>query len=236
MPPPPPSAMRPPAALVDHAALPVRLLVTDCPSDATLLDDYLPLLRSHRVSVLVRLCDPTAYNPAPLLAVGVRVVDSLSFEDGTVPPDAVVSGFRDLLDEVSAATAAAAATAAGDATGDDPRATVALHCVSGIGRAPVLAVVALVDAGLDALDAVELVRSVRRGALNRRQLEWATGRAPGGGLRPRKARAWRPKWGAVGGGGGGSSRASTASTATATSAASTSTPQKPSLLGLFKKR
>jgi len=47
----------------------------------------------------------------------------------------------------------------------------AQHC-SLARSAPVLVVIALVELGLDPLEAVEFVRKRRRGALNARQVNW----------------------------------------------------------------
>jgi protein tyrosine phosphatase type 4A len=58
---------------------------------------------------------------------------------------------------------------------------VATHCVSGIGRAPLFVAISLIDAGLDPLDAIEVVRKRRRGAFNKRQVDWLVD-----GYRPRR--------------------------------------------------
>ena len=53
------------------------------------------------------------------------------------------------------------------------KATIAIHCVAGLGRAPVLVAIALIESGkYSALEAIEYVRSKRKGALNRRQLQY----------------------------------------------------------------
>ena len=49
---------------------------------------------------------------------------------------------------------------------------IAVHCVAGLGRAPMLVAVALMEAGYDAELAVEHIRKARRGAINTRQLNF----------------------------------------------------------------
>ncbi len=41
-----------------------------------------------------------------------------------------------------------------------------MHCVAGLGRAPLLVAIALVNAGCQQFDAIELIRKNRKGALN----------------------------------------------------------------------
>lgn len=48
--------------------------------------------------------------------------------------------------------------------------TVAVHCVAGLGRAPVLVAIALIELGMAPLDAIEYIREKRRGAFNRPQI------------------------------------------------------------------
>ncbi|KAJ3097823.1 Protein tyrosine phosphatase prl-1 [Phlyctochytrium planicorne] len=147
------------SSIIEHPNLQLRFLITDCPSDDTLTSDYLPLFQEQNVKVLIRLCDPAVYNPNPLIEAGIVVKDDLGFEDGSVPNQELVDTYRDFLAQVSAnATPSSAA--------------VAVHCISGIGRAPILAAIALIDTGLERLDVVELIRSKRRGAFNKRQLDW----------------------------------------------------------------
>ena len=49
---------------------------------------------------------------------------------------------------------------------------MAVHCVAGLGRAPVLVAIALMERGLKYEEAVDLIRQRRQGALNMKQLQY----------------------------------------------------------------
>lgn len=53
--------------------------------------------------------------------------------------------------------------------------TVAVHCVAGLGRAPVLVAIALIQLGMAPLDAIEYIREKRRGAFNKPQISFLDG-------------------------------------------------------------
>jgi protein tyrosine phosphatase type 4A len=53
--------------------------------------------------------------------------------------------------------------------------TVAVHCVAGLGRAPVLVAIALIELGMAPLDAIEYIRGKRRGAFNKPQITFLDG-------------------------------------------------------------
>jgi protein tyrosine phosphatase type 4A len=132
----------------------MRFLITYCPNDAT-MDKFLEELKKHRVKDVVRVCDPT-YSTTRLASDGIRVVD-LPFDDGSPPPnDVVLEWFNVVRTRFS----------------EDPTSCVACHCVAGLGRAPVLVAVALIELGMRYEDAVELIRQKRRGAINAKQLAY----------------------------------------------------------------
>ncbi|KAI8438875.1 hypothetical protein MSG28_011213 [Choristoneura fumiferana] len=53
-----------------------------------------------------------------------------------------------------------------------PESAVAVHCVAGLGRAPVMVAIALIELGMKYEEAVETIRDQRRGAINSKQLSY----------------------------------------------------------------
>lgn len=171
---PPPMTTRP--ATVEHGRF--RFCVHDAPTDSN-LPSYVEYLQRKRVVALVRACEPT-YSSAPLVAAGIRVVE-LPFQDGSPPPDAMVDAWLALVEEVFGKGAGKASkeksnSAKKDKDGNnskkDTGVAISVHCVAGLGRAPILVCIALIESGMHWMSAVELVRKKRRGALNLTQLKY----------------------------------------------------------------
>ncbi|KAJ1568856.1 Protein tyrosine phosphatase prl-1 [Cladochytrium tenue] len=145
----------------------MRFVVFDCPTDTT-LPFYVEELRSRGVTDIVRVCEPT-YNKEYCASNGIKVWD-WPFPDGTIPPASIINGFLGLCDDRFPGGIAGAASHTGE--GDAGTPAVAVHCVAGLGRAPVLVAVAMIEAGMAPLDAVEFIRRRRRGAFNTVQLAY----------------------------------------------------------------
>eukprot|EP01097_Dermamoeba_algensis_P000007 TRINITY_DN1002_c0_g1_i2.p1 TRINITY_DN1002_c0_g1~~TRINITY_DN1002_c0_g1_i2.p1 ORF type:complete len:118 (+),score=18.39 TRINITY_DN1002_c0_g1_i2:422-775(+) len=77
------------------------------------------------------------------------------FNDGDAPPKTVIKDWKNLVRACRGS-----------------HETIGVHCVAGLGRAPVLVAIALIDAGMENLRAIEFIRSRRRGAINARQLKF----------------------------------------------------------------
>ncbi|KAJ8965533.1 hypothetical protein NQ317_007643 [Molorchus minor] len=106
------------------------------------IDAYVKDLKKRNVKAVVRVCQPT-YDTEPL--------------DGTSPGDDILESFFKILK---------------NQYDENPESCIAVHCIAGLGRAPVLIAVALIELGYTYEDAVELIRSKRRGAINTKQLEF----------------------------------------------------------------
>lgn len=53
--------------------------------------------------------------------------------------------------------------------------TIAVHCVAGLGRAPILVAIAMVELGMANLDTIEFIRRRRRGCFNSNQIQYIDG-------------------------------------------------------------
>ncbi|KAM8785039.1 protein tyrosine phosphatase type IVA 3 isoform 2-T2 [Rhynchonycteris naso] len=84
-------------------------------------------------------------------------IEDWPFDDGAPPPGKVVEDWLGLLKAKFC---------------DDPGSCVAVHCVAGLGRAPVLVALALIESGMKYEDAIQFIRQKRRGAINSKQLTY----------------------------------------------------------------
>jgi len=146
------------ASLIDVE--PVRLVITDAPSNNH-MEEYLGELIKYRVKHVVRACEPT-YDPQALRSAGIEVHE-LQFEDGCPPSDQIRDRWLDLVEQ--------SFVKGNNLLEDGGR--IAVHCVAGLGRAPVLVALALMElCGMSSEEAIEYIRKQRRGAINTQQVNF----------------------------------------------------------------
>uniref|UniRef100_A0A1W7R9B9 Protein tyrosine phosphatase type IVA 2 n=1 Tax=Hadrurus spadix TaxID=141984 RepID=A0A1W7R9B9_9SCOR len=145
-------AMRPAPSEITYKNM--RFLIMDRPNDAT-IPAFLEELQKRNVKDVVRVCEAN-YKTDLLEQEGISVLD-WQFDDGSPPPAKIVDDWFQLLRTRFR---------------EDPECCIAVHCVAGLGRAPVLVALALIELGMKYEDAVELIRQKRRGAINAKQLTY----------------------------------------------------------------
>lgn len=100
-----------------------KFVILDAPTEET-LPDYLDTLLDQNVTEIVRICDRrigNTYNADDLQKrTGIKVIDDITFEDGGVPSTETVDRWLTLTHSAKERGTA-----------------IAVHCVAGIGRAPV---------------------------------------------------------------------------------------------------
>lgn len=141
-----------PPSLIDYKTK--KFLIFDAPNDDN-LSAYIREFKKHNVVHVVRVCDPT-YSTQPLTEIGIKVTE-LAFSDGAAPPRSVVETWLNIVKAVNK---------------EHEEAAIGIHCVAGLGRAPVLVAIALIESGMAPAEAVDFIRKRRRGAINTNQLRW----------------------------------------------------------------
>ncbi|KAG2467501.1 TP4A1 phosphatase, partial [Polypterus senegalus] len=84
-----------------------------------------------------------------------KFIEDWPFDDGAPPSNQIVDDWLNLLKNKFR---------------EEPGCCIAVHCVAGLGRAPVLVALALIECGMKYEDAVQFIRQKRRGAFNSKQL------------------------------------------------------------------
>ncbi|KAI7898534.1 protein-tyrosine phosphatase-like protein [Cokeromyces recurvatus] len=135
----------------------LRFLIVDAPSSNN-LPLYLQEFERWNVTDVVRCCEAT-YSKELLHEKHIQVHDFV-FADGEAPPSHIVDAWLQLIE-----------TRFKDQD-EERKPSIAIHCVAGLGRAPVLVAIALIEDGMQPLDAVSYIRERRRGAINKKQLKY----------------------------------------------------------------
>lgn len=146
----------------------MRFLITDRPTNYT-INNFIEELKKHNCHDVVRVCEPS-YTVEPLKREGIDVLD-WEFPDGSPPPAEIKEKWLQLVKTRFK---------------EEPGCCIAVHCVAGLGRAPVLVALSLMEAGMKYEDAVEFIREHRRGAINKKQLEFLENYRSGGLLKKLK--------------------------------------------------
>ena len=147
-----------PPSLVQYKDM--KFLIFDSPNDNNLAQ-YISVFKSHNVTHIVRTCEPT-YSKQTLEKEGFQFFD-LEYTDGGQPPDEIIEAWKVVVKKAR-----------------QENGCVGVHCVAGLGRAPVLVAVMLIESGMEPLAAVDYIRKQRRGAINAQQLRYIRNYKPSG--------------------------------------------------------
>ena len=136
-------------------------------------------LENYNVKHLARSCEKT-YDEELLNAAGIKVTE-LMFPDGMLPEQSIIDQWLKIVDDFFENNQAPAETDTletkptgkeggrrhhKDQKGEPSPPRIGVHCVAGLGRAPLLVALALVHKGCSRINAIELIRKNRPGSLN----------------------------------------------------------------------
>nr|AIY30229.1 protein tyrosine phosphatase PRL [Entamoeba histolytica] len=138
-----------PASLVEYNGL--KFLIFDSPTDDN-VDNYISELERYNVTDVVRCCHPS-YDKKKLINNKIAIHE-LVYQDEGCPSSRIISDFMRIVHAIFP-------------NDQNPLGiTLGVHCLSGIGRAPTLVAIALIELGMENTEAMKLVRRKRSGAIN----------------------------------------------------------------------
>lgn len=160
----------------------MNFLILEQPSPSNLAD-YIATLKLYRVTHVVRVHDTPVGKDALSKDFTVLQGPGWSFADGGNPTPDIIKNWLHLVDEVFELKTPARSNATRTGGRRDSSSVhetlegpcIAIHCAAGLGRAPLLVAVALMErSGKKGLEAIDLIRTQRKGCFNDRQVHWLT--------------------------------------------------------------
>lgn len=154
----------------------MRFLIMDAPRTNN-VHVYLKEMTKFHVTDVVRVCEPT-YPTTDLKNAGI-CVHEMEYKDGSSPSPQLIQTWLQLVESTfftnPTAGRGAPTTPNKNGTNSTTPSTVppciAVHCIAGLGRAPVMVAIALIEfANMDSIEAVRFIRERRRGAINQTQI------------------------------------------------------------------
>jgi protein tyrosine phosphatase type 4A len=126
--------------------------ISEAPSKSN-LDIFIDQVKEHKIKHIVRLCDPT-YDKKDFIhdsKYDVEIHD-WEFADGNEPPQDIIEKWKSLLKSTN-----------------EP---ILIHCRAGLGRAPTIAAIGLIEQKMETYNAIKLIRDQRPGSINSKQLKF----------------------------------------------------------------
>nr|XP_039326043.1 protein tyrosine phosphatase type IVA 1-like [Saimiri boliviensis boliviensis] len=126
----------------------MRFLTTHNPTNAT-LNKFIDELKKYGVTTIVRVCEVT-YDTNLVEKEGIDVFD-WPFDDDAPPTNQTVEDWLCLVK---------------NKFHEEPGCCIAVCCIAGLGRAPVLVTLALTEGRMKDEDAEQFIRQKQRGAID----------------------------------------------------------------------
>ena len=128
----------------------INYILSSCPNN---IEQYSTLLKNNNVKYLVNFSE----NKYDTSCLDKSIIyKEIFIKDGKVPSFDQLSEWKIICEECI-----------------EENKNIALHCVSGMGRAPTMLCISLIEnENYSSLDAIQLIRNKRKGAINSLQLKY----------------------------------------------------------------
>lgn len=134
----------------------LNFMIFSAPDDKS-MPYWIEQFKLYNVTDIIRTCEKT-YSEEEILRSNINIHD-LKIMDGEFPSKILIRQFLDIIESSIKNKK------------DNKNPCIAVHCIAGLGRAPVLVTIALIEYGMENQDAIQLVRIKRRHAINSEQLK-----------------------------------------------------------------
>ena len=112
------------------------------------LNTFIQKVKEHKIKHIVRLCDPS-YDDK--VFNDIEIYD-WQFKDGDNPTLDIIEKWKKLINQNNG--------------------PILVHCIGGLGRAPTLVAIGLIELKINPYESVTMIRKTRPGAINTKQLQF----------------------------------------------------------------
>jgi protein tyrosine phosphatase type 4A len=124
----------------------LKIYISESPNQMT-LSYFIDYISKNQIKHIVRLCE-SKYQSNLFSNVGFY---DWQIIDGSEPSDEIISNWNNLVKL------------------NEP---ILVHCLAGLGRAPTLVAIALIENQMEPIDAINLIRNKRKGTFNSKQIDF----------------------------------------------------------------
>lgn len=112
------------------------------------LNTFIQKVKEHKIKHIVRLCDPS-YDDNIFNDVEIH---DWQFKDGDIPTSDIIEKWKKLINQNNG--------------------PILVHCIAGLGRAPTLVAIGLIELKINPYESVSMIRKIRPCAINTKQLQF----------------------------------------------------------------
>lgn len=119
---------------------------------------FIEALKKNNIKHVVRLCKPT-YDFNIIQNENINCYH-LEMEDGSVPTEHIINEWNNIQSNINESEG------------------ILVHCLAGLGRAPIIVSISLINYNMEPTEAINLIRKHRPGSLNSKQINFLVNYKP----------------------------------------------------------
>ena len=135
----------------------MRFYISQTPTEEN-MGFFLDFFEKSNIRHVIRLCGKT-YDSRPIENENIQFYD-LEITDGEIPNLNQIEQWNNIIYSIP------------------PYENILVHCVAGLGRAPLMVAISLINEKMDPYQAIELIRLKRKGSINSKQLTFLVSYQP----------------------------------------------------------